>query len=55
MVNISAMLLAMGVPVAKTTPPPLFADWMWRTFKYMSKARSLAVCGNPAMRVILEI
>ncbi len=54
MVNISAMLLAMGVPVAKTTPPPPFTDWTCRTFKYMSKARSLAVCGSPAMRVILE-
>ncbi len=53
MVNISAMLLAMGVPVANTTPPPPLSDWTWRTFKYMSKARSLAVCGRPAMRVIL--
>ena len=53
MVNISAMLLAMGVPVANTTPPPPFIDWTWRTFKNISNARSLAVCGSPAMRVIL--
>ena len=43
MVNISAMLLAMGVPVAKTTPPPPLTDWMCRTLRNMSNARSLEV------------
>ena len=62
MVNISAMLLAMGVPVANTTPPPPLSDWMWRTFRNISKARSQAVCGRPGnarhfgdVKQILEI
>ena len=43
----------MGVPVAKTTPPPE-ARWTCRTLRNMSKARWEAVCGRPAMRVIFE-
>ena len=49
MVNISATLLAMGVPVAKTTPPPPFMRWTCSTLRNMSKARCDDVCGSPAM------
>jgi hypothetical protein len=53
MVYISAMLLAMGVPVAKTTPPPPFLDLDMPHFQETYRRRvPLAVCGNPAMRVI---
>jgi hypothetical protein len=53
MVNISAIVLEIGVPVAKTTPPPRFFVWMCCTFRKRSNARSEAVCGRPATRVIL--
>ena len=52
MVNISAMLLEIGVPVAKTTPPPPFtAGCAEPSGTYRRPARE-AVCGSPAMRVI---
>ena len=63
MVNISATLLAMGVPVANTTPAAAVRlIWMWRTFKNISKARSMACLRQPGdarhfgdVKQILEI
>lgn len=46
----SAMELEIGVPVAKTTRPPL--SRIERTLMNMSKARCDSVSGIPAMRVI---
>ena len=54
MVNISATLFAMGVPVANTTPAPPLVRWTCRTLRNMSKARWDAVCGRPAIRVIFD-
>ena len=49
------MVLATGVPVAKTTPlpPPFF--WRYRTFWNMSQARCESELGSPLRRPILVV
>ena len=42
---ISAMVFEIGVPVAKTMPPPRSARY--RVFMYISRARLLSVFGKP--------